>query len=191
MKVNRYSGVEPYAAFFVSFKVKTLIRTPFFNFDDYEDLEQELMLAYLLAEPLYDSSKGHYKAYVKSVINNRARNIILEAERQKRWSGQKEVSLSSRIGNREDAGELIELIADEDWLGSGCFSSYSMEALEIELDAERLVEQMPEDIRDTYELLKNCSITEAAELMGISRTTLSSRAQKLKKYLQKLQEEEK
>lgn len=66
MSKNRYGGVEPYAAFFVAYKVKQLIRMPLFYHEDYEDLEQELMMAYLKAKDRFDPSKGHMKALITS-----------------------------------------------------------------------------------------------------------------------------
>lgn len=80
MSNNRYGGVDSYAAFFIGYKVKQLIRSPFFTYDDYEDLQQELMLAYLLAWPTFDKSKGNRKSFIKAVINNRAGWIVEEAK---------------------------------------------------------------------------------------------------------------
>lgn len=58
MSKNSYSGVDSYAAFFVAYKAKTLTRMPMFSADDFEDLQQELMIAYLHAWPSFDPSKG-------------------------------------------------------------------------------------------------------------------------------------
>ncbi len=54
------------------------------------------------------------------------------------------------------------------------------------MDMSKVLAKMPEDIRATYELLKDQSITEASKSTGIPRTTLSSRAKRLRKYLEKL-----
>ena len=40
MSNNRYGGVDSYAAFFIAYKARTLIRMPMFSRDDLEDLEQ-------------------------------------------------------------------------------------------------------------------------------------------------------
>ncbi len=52
------------------------------------------------------------------------------------------------------------------------------------MDIQKLLADMPEDMRMTYELLKDQSITEAAKTTGIARTTLSSKAKRLRQYLQ-------
>lgn len=42
MSNNRYGGVDSYAAFFIAYKARTLIRMPMFSRDDLEDLEQDM-----------------------------------------------------------------------------------------------------------------------------------------------------
>lgn len=66
--------------------------------------------------------------------------------------------------------------------------SYYRPASEMIIDEERIIENMPKTLRETYHILKDYSVTEASKLIGIRRTTLSSRAQNLKNYLKKLQE---
>lgn len=95
MSENPYGGVDSYAVSFASYKARVLLRTPHFNKDYLEDIKQELMLAYLLAWPSFDPNKGHPKSFIKTVINNRAAEMLRELEAQKRWSGVKNVSLST------------------------------------------------------------------------------------------------
>lgn len=76
MSENPYGGVDSYAVSYTSYKARVLLRTPHFNKDDLEDIKQELMLAYLLAWPGFDPSKGHPKSFIKTVINNRAAEML-------------------------------------------------------------------------------------------------------------------
>ncbi len=186
MSNNRYDGVDSYAVFFVAHKARILIRSPFFTYDDFEDLQQELMLAYLHAWPRFDESKGDPRSFIKSVVNNHAINLIAEAETQKRWTGQKELSLSTVIGDEESSMELLDSIANEQALWGDSFASNSHLVAEHNMDMSKVLAGMPEDIRATYELLKDQSITEASKSTGIARTTLSSRAKRLREYLEKL-----
>ena len=183
MSNNRYGGVDSYAAFFVAYKAKTLTRSPFFTADDFEDLQQELMLAYLHAWPKFDESKGNPKSFIKAVVNNCAGMIIREAESQMRWTGQKELSLSTIIGGDDSATEMMDIISGEDSIWGDPFASSAHHAIEQNMDIKKLLAEMPEDIRMTYELLKDQSITEAAKATGIPRTTLSSKAKRLRQYL--------
>ncbi len=189
MPKNQYGGVDPYAAFFVAFKVRQMVRMPIFNQDDFEDLEQELMLAFIKVESSYDPSKGHRKAFIKSIINNHARNLVINAEAQKNWTGQKERSLSETLLNDVEHIELLDTITEAHLPWSDGYAPLSIEALELVMDEERIIREMPDTLRETYHILKDYSVSEAAKLTGIHRSTLSSRAQNLRKYLKKLQEE--
>ncbi len=72
------------------------------------------MLAYLHAWPKFDESKGNPKSFIKAVVNNCAGMIIREAESQMRWTGQKEMSLSTIIGGDDSAMEMMDIISGED-----------------------------------------------------------------------------
>jgi len=186
MSTNRYGGVDSYAAFFIAYKAKTLTRSPFFTADDFEDLQQELLLAYLHAWPKFDKNKGNPKSFIKAVVNNCAGMIIREAESQMRWTGQKELSLSTIIGSDDSTTEMMDLISGDHSVWGDPFESLSHQTIEMNMDIQRVLAEMPEDIRMTYELLKNQSITEAAQSTGIPRTTLSSKAKRLRQYLEDL-----
>ena len=176
-------GVESYAAFFVTIKAKVLIRTPHYTIDDLEDIKQELLLAYLLAWPSFDPDKGNPKSFVKAVINNRAAEMLRDAEAQKRWTGLKTLSLSTPLADDTDATIGDQITSDESLWGD-VFSAQSQSAAEQNMDTQKLLAQLPDDLRQTYRLLMEYSVTEAAELLGIPRTTMSSRLKKLKKFME-------
>lgn len=183
MSQNTISGVESYAAFFVTIKAKILIRTPHYSVDDIEDIKQELLLAYLLAWPSFDPGKGNPKSFVKAVINNRAAEMLREAEAQKRWTGLKTLSLSTPLADDTDATIGYQITSDESLWGD-VFGAQSHSAAEQNMDHERMLAKLPKDLRQTYRLLMEYSVTEAAELLGIPRTTMSSRLKKLKKFME-------
>ncbi len=183
MSQHRYRGVDSYAASFVSFKAKVLIRTPHYTHDDLEDLEQELMLAYLLAWPSFDPDKGNPKSFIKTVINNRAAEMLREAEAQKRWTGLKTISLSTPISDDTDATISDQIMSDESLWGD-VFGMHSHAMAEQSIDTQKLLAELPDDLRQTYRLLMEYSVTEAAGLLGIPRTTMSSRLKKLKKFME-------
>ena len=183
MSNNRYSGVDSYAAFFIAYKVKLLIRTPLFNASDYEDLEQDLMLAYLYARPSFDCKKGHLKSFIKAAVNNHAKNILIEAERQKRWTGEKDISFQMVSEENPSSTLLDETMSDDGFCGD-VFSNLSIASIELELDIQTLLERMPADLKQTFHLLQKYSVTDAGKVLNIPRTTMSSRAKRLRKYME-------
>jgi DNA-directed RNA polymerase specialized sigma24 family protein len=64
------------------------------------------------------------------------------------------------------------------------FSAQSQIVAEQNMDIDKILSEMPDDLRQTYSLLTEYSVSEAAELLGIPRTTMSSRLKKLKKYIE-------
>lgn len=183
MSHQRYRGVDSYAVFFVSKKAKILIRTPHYTHDDLEDLEQELMLAYLLAWPSFDPDKGNPKSFITAVVNNRAAEMLREIEAQKRWTGLKTLSLSTPVADDADATIGDQITSDESLWGD-VFGAQGHIAAEQNMDAEKILARLPEDLAQTYRLLMEYSVTEAAELLGIPRTTMSGRLKKLKKFME-------
>lgn len=172
MSKNRYSGVDAYAAFFIGYKARILTRMPIFTPDDFEDLQQELMIAYLHAWPSFDPARGDRRSFIKTVVNTRALMLVREAEAQKRWTGAKTLSLSTPVDEEGD-------IALGDTIGEATHLIMEQNA-----DMAKMVAAMPDDLRQTYRLLSEYSVTEAADILGIPRTTMSSRLKKLQKFIE-------
>lgn len=186
MSNNRYGGVDSYAAFFIGYKVKQLIRSPFFTYDDYEDLQQELMLAYLLAWPKFDKNQGDRRSFIKTSINNKAHKIIRDAETQKRWTGTKNVSLSMPFQSDEENNDaLIDKISSDQNIWNNPSSLEQYREIEINIDMKKISQDMPKELQDLYSLMQEHTISEIADILKIPRTTLSSKAKKLRKYLEK------
>lgn len=183
MSKNRYGGVDSYAAFFITYKAKTLTCMPIFSRDDLEDLEQDMLLYYLLSMPDFDPQKGDKRSFIKTVVNRKALMLVRDAEREKRWTGAKNFSLSFQIGDENDGTTLADTISSEKSIWGDVFFAQSLIAAEQNIDIAKILSDMPEDLKQTYDLLTEYSVTEAAELLGIPRTTMSSRLKKLKKYI--------
>lgn len=184
MAKNRYSGVDPYAAFFIAYKAKTLTRMPLFTSDDLEDIQQELMLAYLHAWPDFDPVRGDRRSFIKTIVNTKALMMVRDAERQKRWTGARSVSLSTPIGDTDNPTTLADVIDNESGLWGSVFQEHSQAFAEQRLDIRRMLVTMPDDLRQTYQALSENSVSEAAILLGIPRTTMSSRLKKLRKFVE-------
>lgn len=184
MAKNRYSGVDSYAAFFIAYKAKTLTRMPMFTMDDFEDIQQEMMLAYLLAWPDFDPAKGDRRSFIKGVVNDKACMLIRDAERQKRWTGIRTVSLSSPVGAGDDPITLADTIDHEHGLWGDVFHGQSQAVAEQSIDIQRMLAAMPEDLQQAYRALSEHNVSDAASLLGIPRTTLASRLKKLRKFIE-------
>lgn len=183
MSKNSYSGVDSYAAFFVAYKAKTLTRMPMFSADDFEDLQQELMIAYLHAWPSFDPSKGDRRSFIKASINNAARNLVVAAEAQKRWTGITLASLATAISDQDDSPTLADAISNEDGLWDSVYLGYDQLSVDLRHDLDRAISQLPPDLARICLLLKMRTITEIAAETGIPRTTIQDAVKKLRKIM--------
>ncbi len=184
MAKNRYSGVDSYAAFFIAYKAKILTKMPIFTPEDFDDLQQELMLAYLHAWPEFDPARGDRRSFIKTVVNTKVLMLVRDMERQKRWTGARAVSLSAPVGDGDDAVTLADTIDHESGLWGDVFREESQHFAEHRMDVGRMLAAMPDDLRQTYNLLSEYGVSEAAALLGIPRTTMSSRLKKLRKFIE-------
>lgn len=185
MSKNSYSGVDSYAAFFVAYKAKTLTRMPMFSADDFEDLQQELMIAYLHAWPSFDPSKGDRRSFIKAAVNNAARNLVVAAEAQKRWTGITLASLATAISDQDDSPTLADAISNEDGLWDSVYLGYDQLSVDLRHDLDRAISQLPADLARICLLLKTRTITEIAAETGIPRTTIQDAVKKLRKIMGK------
>lgn len=185
MSKNSYSGVDSYAAFFVAYKAKTLTRMPMFSADDFEDLQQELMIAYLHAWPNFNPDKGDRRSFIKAAVNNAARNLVVAAEAQKRWTGIKLWSLTETTSEDDDALTLADTISSNDGLWDNAYLGYDHLSADLRHDLDRAIAQLPPDLVRICLLLKTRTITEIAAETGIPRRTIRDAVEKLKKIMGK------
>jgi RNA polymerase sigma factor (sigma-70 family) len=185
MSKNSYSGVDSYAAFFVAYKAKTLTRMPMFSADDFEDLQQELMIAYLHAWPSFDLSKGGRRSFIKAAVNNAARNLVVAAEAQKRWTGITLASLATAISDQDDSPTMEDAISNEDGLWDSAYLGYDQLSVDLRHDLDRAISQLTVDLARICLLLKTRTITEIAAETGIPRTTIQDAVKKLRKIMGK------
>ena len=185
MSKNSYSGVDSYAAFFVAYKARTLTRMPIFSVDDFEDLQQELMIAYLHAWPSFDPSKGDRRSFIKAVINNAAQNLVENTEAQKRWTGITLTSLAAAVSDQDDSLTLADMISNDDGLWDSVYLGYDQLSADLRHDLDRAISQLPPDLARICLLLKTRTITEIAAETGIPRTTIQDVVKKLRKIMEK------
>ncbi len=185
MSKNSYSGVDSYAAFFVAYKARTLTRMPIFSVDDFEDLQQELMIAYLHAWPSFDPSKGDRRSFIKAVINNAAQNLVENTEAQKRWTGITLTSLAAAVSDQDDSLTLADMISNDDGLWDSVYLGYDQLSADLRHDLDRAISQLPPDLARICLLLKTRTITEIAAETGIPRTTIQDVVKKLRKIMGK------
>ena len=87
--------------------------------------------------------------------------IIREAESKMRWTGSKEISLFSNVFG-EETSVLIDLIGNDDVLWCNVFLSQSHQSIEYQVDINKAVSKMPDELRMIYKKIKRKKSGEAA-----------------------------
>jgi RNA polymerase sigma-70 factor, ECF subfamily len=123
---------------------------------DYEDLQQDLLVDYLRREPRFDAARGTKQGFTYGVMLHRA--AVLVVRRQRR------------------AGREVlfdHLCAD---LGGGAIesemqiSSNAAASLNLRLDIDRVLSRVPQRLKNLANQLRSMSISEVSVLTGRSRT---------------------
>lgn len=136
---------------------------------DREDLEQELTVRLQESLANFDPAQAHRNVFITTVVERNARKIIRDRLTQKR-SNCRVGSLDAMLEDGEDG--LPELARE----------SHDLEHADAAIDVAELIARLPADLRDIAERLKTQSISQAAREMGIPRTTLRRRLEKLRRH---------
>ena len=182
---NKYDGINPDVISIVRRKVHQLIKHQYFSKDEFQDLEQELVIEFLNKRINYNPNKSSLTTYATKIIRDKAINLITHRSCQKNDYKISIRSLYEPILSNDNKEEICLLI---DTIPSNTtFCDYdcpdSIEQMELELDIEQLVNKIPTDFAQLYEDLQSMSISEIAKIRKKSRTTIHKRIKILKKFL--------
>ncbi len=174
MSNNSYHGINSYAVSFIAYRARKLTKLPFFNSTDFEDLQQDLMLAYLGALPKFDPEKGDPRSFAKAIVNNAAINIVKAAESEKRWTGQVERSLFEPISSGDDSLILEDILGCED-----C-------SPDLEMDIDKAIAMLKAKQAEICNQLKEKTVAELAKDTGISRGSINNALKNLREIAKKM-----
>ena len=163
-----------------------MIRTGLFSPDDREDIEQELMMAYLKDEGNFNGNRAEKETFIRMVINHRSIQMIREITTDKRKVRLKEISLDQPAFDDDDTLFIDQLDDTGALWGDKAFESFADLSIQ-RIDILKIRESLPEDLQQIFDLMMEHTISEAAEILKIPRTTFSSRVKKLKEHLMQSQ----
>ena len=135
----------------------------------------------VLAMPRFDPESGHYKAFIKTIVNNSAANILRQARATKRdYRGL--CSLSSLVNTGDGEVELGATISQREL--DACRGHYrrsDAELLQLSLDLKGEITRLPLHLRAFAEQLQSQPVSEIARSMNVPRTTLYAWVRKLRR----------
>lgn len=136
-----------------------------------QDVRQELVLALLASLSRFDPAKSTWRTFACQVLDRRAKQLLRdEMARRSREAGRPVGLALRRDGSAPHTGNARH----ED-----------VEAVDLRLDVEQVLSEMPERLRAVCALLASHTPTEAARLAGIPRTSLYRLIEQARPYFRR------
>ncbi len=184
---NRYTKLDlpPELIEIANRKAGKMIRIGAFSYDDFEDLQQELILSLWKAMESYESTGKkdiiNKEAFAQAVVNKKAQDLIDIATAKKRGKGLSIRSLHDSISNDQDY-LLIDTITETSTFYDHGVIDF-VEQVEFEMDLELIISKLPKDLKEIYELSQSMNIDEILKIKKISRRTFYRKIEVLRQIL--------
>lgn len=161
-----------YATWYARRKAKKLAGK--YGFDG-EDLAQEFALHLLRQWPQYDPSKGKPTTFIQNVVDAKVCELIREQIRPKRdYRRQRRLSV---VAEAAEHG-LLDGVRGQPEVSA-------RELVEMKLDCESVLRELPSELQRTAELLQQMSPAAAARELGITEGALWKRMTRLREHFER------
>lgn len=178
---NKSTGFDTITVNRIRYHARKLSKSRFFSSSDVEDIEQEIVIYLLLRLPSYDSSRGSKNAFIKVLIATCTRILLRDAKLQKAPGHIKFCSLYDKY-NEDNEFEL--LILDTLPSTANFYTFYDVQDevdIETKIDVQRIVQDMPTTLGDLCALLQVMTITEIAQITGVTYWVIQKQINRLRK----------
>ena len=163
-------------------KARQVVRRAGFSRSDRDDIEQELRLKLVKDLASYDPDQGHRHAFVVTVVERCVANLLRNRAAEKRGC-RCTCSLDVVIEDGEEGPtELGETIGDRQYNARRVrWPRDAHELIELTADIEKVLADLPPELRELAEALKSESISAIARRTSTPRTTLYQRVRQLRR----------
>lgn len=149
---------------------------------DAGDIEQDIWLDLLGRLHTFDPERGHPRAFIRLVAQNKAKSILTARSAVKRGRGKLDLSLNWDLEDENgDGQELHETISIDDYLRRtrGAVRSEE-ERMDLGLDVRSFLAKLHPVDRTVCLLLVERGATEVARVVGVPRSTLRGLVERLR-----------
>lgn len=155
-----------------------------FSLSDKDDIKQELLLDLYVRLKHYDREKGDFRGFVRLLVNNKISSLIAAKKAQMRDYRKTGPSLNQviEIGEGEHT-YLHETLTQDDYLRiTGKSSQSDLYLNNLSLDIHHTTENMPIQLKELCELLKEYDISDASRKLAINRDTVYEWIKRIKQH---------
>jgi RNA polymerase sigma-70 factor (ECF subfamily) len=158
----------PYLLQQATLRASLLQRSFGFGMDDWDDLRQDLALDCLRRLPRFDESRGDWRGFIRGVVRHHA--CVLASRQVRRWQFQP-IADDSNTELQDGSMGSDELVAP---------GADFRPALELGMDAERVLAGLPEDLRHLAEYLSAMPIAAVRRETGLTLAQLNRRIRQIR-----------
>ncbi len=185
--VDKGGQLNQYASNLIRKKAGELIGKCGFTKSDLEDIQQDLWLDLISRQSGFDPERGAETTFIAMVINNRFATIIEHRKAEKRDCRTYICSMDDKVDYGNDLSLSRHEVVDQDIYirTTQKVSRTQVDYQDLRLDVDRAIRSLPPLLRDIALLLCGVSVSEAAQITGIPRTTINEMRNAIRKVFQK------
>ncbi|MBI3681129.1 MAG: sigma-70 family RNA polymerase sigma factor [Acidobacteria bacterium] len=152
------ANLDSYVIEQATLRARLLAATAGFPPDDLDDLRQELLLDYLRRKPRFDETRGEPDGFARGVMRNQAAALVKKRCRRAR--------------HEILAGDLFEPDSENaaDAVFRGVHQRDLTTHLDVSLDVQRVLRQLPVHLQRVAYLLAELPVSEVCLVIGKSRS---------------------
>lgn len=182
MRYDDQSRIDRFTRGIIRRKIKQLIGRAGFTNQDWEDLEQEMLLRVLQALKSYDPDQAHRNRFVTAVVERHVANILRDKQACKR-DHRRITSINVMINITDDGPtELAHIIGQRELdARRGRHPRSDEDLARLVFDMAVVIDKLPTEMRVLAERLMTESVSDIARDMGTPRTTLNEMVRLLRR----------
>ena len=165
-------------------KARKLVRKSGFRPDELDEIEQEVTLRLLERFATSAASDCPVMVFIQKVVEQSISNQIRDRLAQKR-DPRGVRSLNTGFGGTDKDGELRDVVGQIHVDGRrGNLSFVAQEIVEMGIDTDEVIAQLPQDLQDLCRALGDVSVAELARRLEQPRTTLQDQVRTIRGHLE-------
>lgn len=174
MENTKQRILDGYARDVIRHKARQLIGKYGFTRDDYDDLQQEMMLDLLRRLGKYDPSRAGLSTFVARIVDRKVSTLIRHQRQEKRDYRRPVCSLDAQVEDQDGQARGLDEVLSQDAFDDEIarHDRPQAERLDLRLDLSLVLDELPDDLRQLALRLQTRTVAEIARELGVPRSTL-------------------
>lgn len=174
MENTKQGILNGYARDVIRHKARQLIGKYGFTRDDYDDLQQEMMLDLLRRLGKYDPSKAALSTFVARIVDRKISTLIRHQRQEKRDYRRQVCPLDTPVDTQDGQTLGLDEILSQDAFDEDIarHDRPEVERFDLKLDLSIVLDELPADLRHLAQRLQTRTVAEIARELGVPRSSL-------------------